>query len=101
MHNSVWGLHSSLAVGKGTTMEKAYIEGERIWFPRRTGDHDVGIKAESITGVKHDSGNKNFSIVLYQDDVGKLRVYEPAKSVAQTLWGKGNFKKKKGIYMPK
>ena len=84
--------------------DPCYIEGEYIWFPRKSGDQDLGLKKELVFAVEPNQENDNFSIVHYTGGVKKqrvLKVYEPAKRVARTLWGKGNFKKKKGMYMSK
>ncbi len=84
------------------SIEKCYIEDEEyVWFPRLSGDPDIGLRLDSIKGVKPDPENKEFSFVLYSKGLGHLRAFELAKSVARTIWGKGNFKKKKGTYVPK
>ena len=70
-----------------------------IWFPRRTGDDDIGIKMDSVKMIKPDPNNKDFSIVYYNER--NLRAFEPAESVARTLWGNGKYKKQKGAYVPK
>lgn len=82
--------------------DPCYLKGEYIGFPRRDSfEDDILMKADSITGVKPDPMNEDFSIVLYSNREHGLRAFEPAKNVARTLWGKGNFKKKKGVYIPK
>ena len=79
-----------------------YFDGDYIGFPRRDSfEDDIFLKADSITGVKPDPKKEDYSIVLYSEGKMGLRAFEPAERVARTLWGKGNFKKKKGMYMSK
>ena len=83
-----------------TMSTAAYIEEGVIWFPRRKADHlDIGFPSKLIYKIEMDPENDDFSLV-YNKGGGALRAFQPAKEVAQTLWG-SNYKETNGVYTPK
>ena len=74
-----------------------YIEDGSIW-KRKPNHEDAGVPLTEVTAVKVET--KNTSVIL-NSGTG-LRVSEPALTIAELLWGQGNFKRiRGGVYAPK